>query len=226
MTIGFAPGECGYAAGMDKPQRRAERLLEVAGTSYAAEAGIRIDDKPMPLFQLLVLCMLASKPIDASIAMRAARELFKAGLRTPKAVLAAPRQAMIDAFGRAHYVRYDESSATRLTDMAQRVRDEFGGDLREIARRSDHDPATAKRIIKQFKGIGDTGADIYLREVQDVWTWARPYFDDRATAAAKELGLPTDPATLSALAAGANARLAAALVRSSLDDDVRSQLID
>ncbi|KZS75861.1 endonuclease [Mycobacterium kansasii] len=211
---------------MDKPEQRVKRLLEVAGTSYAAEAGIRVADKPMPLFQLLVLCMLASKPIDATIAMRAARELFKAGLRTPKAVLESRRQTMIDAFGRAHYVRYDESSATRLTDMAERVRDEFRGDLREIERRSDRDPSKAKRILKQFKGIGDTGADIFLREVQDVWIWARPYFDDRATAAAKELGLPTDPAELSALAAGANSRLAAALVRASLDDDVRRQVTD
>ena len=47
-------------------------------------------------------------------------------------------------------------------------------------------------MLKEFKGIGDTGADIYLREVQDVWTWVRPYFDDRATAAAKQLGLPAD----------------------------------
>lgn len=166
MTTRFAAGRCGYAAQMDKPEPRVKRLLEVAGTSYAAEAGIRIDDKPMPLFQLLVLCMLASKPIDATIAMRAARELFKAGLRTPKGVLESRRQTMIDAFGRAHYVRYDESSATRLTEMAERVRDEFRGDLREIARRSDHDPSKAKRILKQFKGIGDTGADIFLREVQ------------------------------------------------------------
>lgn len=226
MTTRFAAGRCGYAAQMDKPEPRVKRLLEVAGTSYAAKAGIRIDDKPMPLFQLLVLCMLASKPIDATIAMRAARELFKAGLRTPKGVLESRRQTMIDAFGRAHYVRYDESSATRLTEMAERVRDEFRGDLREIARRSDHDPSKSKRILKQFKGIGDTGADIFLREVQDVWTWARPYFDDRATATAKELGLPTDPAKLSVLAAGANARLAAALVRASLDDDVRRQVTD
>ena len=71
-------------------------------------------------------------------------------------------------------------------------------------------------MLKEFKGIGDTGADIYLREVQDVWTWVRPYFDERATAAAKALGLPTDPAKLGALAPRANARLAAALVRVSL----------
>jgi hypothetical protein len=199
---------------------RVRRLIGAAGTTYAAEAGIKLADKPMPLFQLLALCMLASKPIDAAIATGAAREIFKAGLRTPKAVLASDRRTMISAFGRAHYVRYDESSATRLTDMAERVRDDYTGDLRHIAARSRHDVAAAKRMLKQFKGIGDIGADIYLREVQDVWTWVRPYFDDRATAAAKRLGLPTQPAKLGALAPQDNARLAAALVRASLDDDV------
>ena len=200
------------------------RLLDVAGTTYAAEARITIGDKPMPLFQLLVLCMLASKPIDAAIAMRAARELFKAGLRTPKAVLGADRHTVIDAFGRAHYVRYDESSATRLADMAGLVRDDYAGDLRALAERSGHDPAAAKRMLKEFKGIGDTGADIFLREVQDVWTWVRPHFDDRATEAAKRLGLPAQPSKLSDLAPQDNARLAAALVRVSLDDDVRRRV--
>lgn len=200
------------------------RLLDVAGTTYAAEARIKVSDKPMPLFQLLVLCMLASKPIDAAIAVSAARELFKAGLRTPKAVLAADRQTMIDAFGRAHYARYDESSATRLTEMAELVRDDYSGDLRQLAGRSRHDVAAAKRMLKKFKGIGDVGADIYLREVQDVWTWVRPYFDDRATEAAKQLGLPTQPQELGALAPQHSARLAAALVRVSLDDDVRRQV--
>jgi transposase-like protein len=183
-----------------------------------------MSDKPMPLFQLLVLCMLASKPIDAGIAMAAARELFKTGLRTPKAVREADRQTMIDAFGRAHYVRYDESSATRLADMAVRVHDDYSGDLRRLADRSQHDPMTAKRMLKEFKGIGDTGADIYLREVQDVWTWVRPYFDDRTTDTAKQLGLPAEPKKLGSLAPHDNARLAAALVRASLDDDVRRRV--
>lgn len=209
---------------MAKPKQLARRLLDVAGTTYAAEARITIGDKPRPLFQLLVLCMLASKPIDATIAMSAARELFKAGLRTPKAVLAADRQTMIDAFGRAHYVRYDESSATRLTDMAQRVCDDYSGDLRGLVERSGRDVGAAKRLLKKFKGIGDTGADIYLREVQDVWTWVRPYFDERATATAKLLGLPTEPEKLGSLAPHDNARLAAALVRVSLGDDVRRQV--
>lgn len=224
MTGGLPGHPAGTRSAMDAPKQVSRRLLEVAGTTYADEAGITLKDAPKPLFQLLVLCMLASKPIAASIATRAAREVFKAGLRTPDAVLAADRQTMIDAFGRASYARYDESSATRLTEMAQRVRDDYAGDLRGLADRCGHDVAAAKRMLKAFKGIGDTGADIFLREVQDVWPWVQPYYDDRATAAAKQLGLPTDPDKLAALAQHGNARLAAALIRASLDDDVRRRV--
>jgi endonuclease III len=199
--------------------------MRVAGTTYADEAGITLRDKPMPLFQLLVLCMLASKPIDAMIATRAARELFAAGLRSPKSVLAADRHTMIAAFGRAHYARYDESSATRLTDIATMLRDDYGGDLRQLAAVGNHDIGEVKRLLKRFKGIGDTGADIFLREVQDVWTWVRPHFDERARRAARDIGLPADPGALSALSPRSTATLAAALVRVSLDDDVRAELV-
>lgn len=201
-----------------------QSLLEHAGTTYAEEAGIRLKDQPMPLFELLVLCMLASKPIDAAIAVRAARELFADGLRKPDAVLEAERKDMIRAFGRAHYVRYDESSATRLTDIAETVRDEYGGDLRRLAAESEHDVRTAADLLKQFKGIGDTGAGIFLREVQDVWTWARPFFDTRAVNAARELGLPGKADDLAGLAPRSTAKLAAALVRVSLDDEMREKV--
>lgn len=194
--------------------------MEAAGTTYAEEAGIRLDDKPMPLFQLLTLCMLASKPIDASTAVRAAREVFAQKLRTPDAVLGADRQTMIDAFGRAGYARYDESSATRLVDIAAAARDRYHGDVRGLAAESAKDVSAVKRLLKEFNGIGDTGADIYLREVQDVWSWARPYFDQRALDAAGHLGLPTDPDALSELAGAGCAPLAAALVRASLDTEL------
>lgn len=202
-------------------QQTVERLLDRAGTTYAEEAGIRLRDKPMPLFQLVILCMLASKPIDAAIATRAAREMFRAGLRTAHTVRDADRAALIDAFGRAHYVRYDESSATRAVDIAATVCAEYSGDLRRLAVAGERDISQTKKLLQQFKGIGQTGADIFLREVQDTWTWVRPYFDERATAAAADLGLPADPGKLAELAPRRAANLAAALVRVSLDDELR-----
>ncbi|BBZ23015.1 endonuclease [Mycolicibacter hiberniae] len=200
------------------------RLLRRAGTTYAQEAGIRLRNQPMPLFQLLMLCMLASKPIDSAVAARAARELFRSGLRTPHKVLEADRQTLIDAMGRAHYRRYDESSATMLVELAEATQTNYGGDLRLLAERSGRDVEAATEALKAYKGIGDVGASIFLREAQDVWPWARYTFDERALEGARELGLPTDPNELGALAQGRNAELAAALVRYCSDPDIRAQL--
>lgn len=202
------------------------RLLRRAGKTYAQEAGIRLRNQPMPLFELLTLCMLASKPIDSAIAARAARELFKSGLRTPHKVLEADRRAMIDAMGRAHYRRYDESSATRLVELAKAVQEDYRGDLRLLAERSERNVEAAVELLKGFQGIGDTGASIFLREVQDVWPWARSTFDDRALAAARDLGLPDDAGELAALSKGRTAELAAALVRYSADADIRERLAE
>jgi len=216
----------GYIPAVQDDKDVVRKLLRRAGKTYAQEAGIRLRNQPMPLFQLLVLCMLASKPIDAGIAAQAARELFKAGLRTPHKVLDADRRSMIEAFGRAHYRRYDESSADRLIEIAEVVQQEYRGDLRLLAERSERHVEMATKLLKDFKGIGDTGAEIFLREVQDVWPWARPTFDDRAVDAARDLGLPDDATELGALSLGRNAELAAALVRYSFDADVRERLAD
>ena len=68
--LGAKPGTHDQMAASSNEQV-VRRLLNAAGTTYADEAGIRLKDQPMPLFQLLTLCMLASKPIDATIATQA-----------------------------------------------------------------------------------------------------------------------------------------------------------
>jgi hypothetical protein len=101
--------------------------------------------------------------------------------------------------------------------MAQMVRDEYAGDLRNLAEAGEHDVAKVKKLLQEFKGIGETGADIFLREVQAVWGWAAPYFDKRARETARRLGLPAQADELAELAPRATAELAAALVRTSLE---------
>jgi hypothetical protein len=140
-------------------------------------------------------------------------------------VLDADRSDMIRAFGRPHHVRYDESTATRLPEMARLAMAKYHGDLRRLPAGSNHETAGVTRLLKEFRGIGDTGADIFLREGQDVWTWARPYFDNKALAPARKLGLPTDPKQLARLAPRANARLAEALIRVSLNEQIRKQVM-
>ena len=208
----------------DTKRKLVRRLIATAGETYAKQSGIRLRNKPMPLFQLLAVAMLASKPISADTAAAAARRLFKAGVRTPRAVIDGRRTALITAFGRAGYARYDESSATRLSALARRVRDDFAGDLRNLPVRCGYDRDRSLAELQKFNGIGPTGANVFMREVQAVWPWVRPHFDERALVAAGELGLPTVPRELGELAPHSNAQLAAALARVSVDDELRERI--
>jgi hypothetical protein len=200
------------------PTKSIDDLVARYGTTYAAEAGITLRDKPAPLYQLLVLTTLLSVRISAKIAVAAAHEMFRAGWRTAKAMSESTWQQRVDALGRAHYVRYDESTATALGDGARQVLDDCHGDLRRLRPRSDRDVAGLRESLRQFPRIGETGAHIFCREAQAVWPELRPYFDQRARSAARRLGLPTDPAELAGTVAPNDVgRLAAALVRADLD---------
>ncbi|WP_207841517.1 endonuclease [Williamsia soli] len=208
-----------------KEQRSvAAELDKRAGQTYAEEAGIRLQDTPIPLFELLVLTMLLSARISAEIAVSAARELFDAGLRNPKAVIDADRSAIIAALGRGHYARYDESTATRLTEGSHLLIDTYDGDLRKLASACNGDVTKAQELLQEFRGIGPVGADIFLREVQDVWPWVAPFYDPKSLGAAQDLNLPADAGKLADLAPSSNAKFAAALLRASLDEDLRASL--
>jgi endonuclease III len=200
-------------------------LLDRHGSTYAEDAGIRLDDKPAALWQLLVLSLLLSARISSDLAVRAARELFDAGCSTPERTRGTTWQQRVRALGRGGYRRYDERTSTQLGELADRVLDDLGGDLRRLRADADDVDGLA-RALQQFKGIGPAGAAIFLREVQGVWPGVAPYVDDLAAKGASRLGLPTDPAELAALVSAKDLpRLVAGCVRAARDqgvvDDVR-----
>jgi hypothetical protein len=193
------------------------RLLRAYGRTYAEEAGITLRDEPAPLYRLLVLTVLCSVRIRAGIATDAARELFAAGLRTPRAMADSSWRARVDALGRAHYVRYDESTATALGDGAALVLDRYRGDLRRLRARASGEPEKLRGLLQEVPRIGPVGAGVFCREAQAVWPELRPYFDERALAEAAALALPHTPAGLARHVPPKDlARLAAALVRAGL----------
>ncbi|MFC8594859.1 HhH-GDP family DNA glycosylase [Streptomyces atroolivaceus] len=195
-----------------------DSLLDRHGSTFAAEAGIRLRDTPQPLYQLLVLSHLLSARIRAQVAVAATRALFSHGLRTPRRMADATWQERVDALGEGGYRRYDERTATQLGDGALLLLDAFGGDLRRLRREADGDTESIRAGLRRFPGIGPAGADIFLREVQTVWPETAPYLDAKALQGAERLGLPTTPDALSRLAKDLDpAVLAAALVRGALD---------
>lgn len=192
-------------------------LLDRFGRTSAEQAGIRLADKPSPLYQLLVLATLLSARISADIAVAAAKELFAAGYRTPQRMRQATWQDRVDALGRAGYRRYDERTSTMLGDAAVLLLDRWRGDLRKLRDDADGDPKRIRELLTEFPGMGPVGADIFLREVQAVWPEVTPYVDRRVTQGAKKVGLPPSARDLSGLVDSPRdlTRLASALVRVS-----------
>ncbi|TYB38828.1 endonuclease [Actinomadura chibensis] len=195
-----------------------KKLLNKSGETFAAEAGITLKDQPAALFKLLVLANLLSARISSDIAMAAARELFDAGGGTPRGMSKLTWQERVDALGRGHYVRYDESTASRLGDVADLVQDKYKGDLRRLAVEAGRDPEKAAELLQEFPGIGPTGVDIFCREAQAIWPWLRPYVDGQVKKGAERIGLPTEADRLASQVPDKDlARLSAALVRVARD---------
>jgi hypothetical protein len=200
-------------------------LLDRAGRTYADDADIRLSDTPAPLYRLLVLSVLLSTRIKADIAVAAAAELARAGFGTPARMREATWQDRVDALGRAHYKRYDESTATALGDGAELLRAEYRDDLRGLRERAERDPAKIRELLTAFPRLGPVGADIFCRDAQAVWPELRPAFDGKALDGAKRLGLPAKPADLAQLVPPAQlAMLASALVRAALDKSLAEEV--
>ncbi|HIW46851.1 MAG TPA: endonuclease [Candidatus Yaniella excrementigallinarum] len=201
---------------MDRSQT-VETVLERFGTTFVEQAKIPLKDKPSPLYQLLVLSTLLSARISSDIGVAAAKELSAAGFRTPQHMVEATWQQRVDALGRGHYRRFDESTATMLGDGAQLLLDEYSGDLRKLRDAAETTRQVANRL-QQFPGIGPTGASIFLREVQGIWPDIGPYFDKKAMQGAQQIDLPTEADELAELVdVKDRPRLAAGLVRVALD---------
>ena len=184
----------------DRKQEIISRLLETCGRTFADELNIRVKrDTPSEWFKLLVYVLLSSRRIGKQLSLRAAREIFKEGWTTPQRMAKTTWEQRVQVLDRAHYVRYDYSTATYLGDTTNLLLQKYKGDLRNLREAAERQPDRERRLLKEFKGIGDVGCDIFFREAQAVWDELYPFADRRALKAALTLGLGSNPAELAKL---------------------------
>jgi len=197
---------------------RARALIDEHGRTFAEELGLDVaKDTPGPLFGLLVASLLLSTRINSELALSASRELRSAGLTSARKVLEADDQVIWDALERGRYLRKDRTTPM-LRETAQLADAKYDGDLRRLRTEADGDAGRAADLVREFKGIGAVGAEIFLREVQVAWPELAPFAGSRALAAAPDHDLPGDTEKLAALVGPDEfPRLAAALVRSRLE---------
>jgi hypothetical protein len=196
-------------------------LIRLHGQTYAEEMGIKLDGHTSSdLFRLLYSSLLFSTRINAHVALQASRGLGRHGWTTPRKMASSTWDQRVKALDEAHYVRYDEQTATRLGEMARTVVERYNNDLENLRKHAGYAPDREYRLLKEFKGIGDVGAAIFFREAQEVWNELYPFMDERAQRAAARLGLGKDARQLARLTGKKGfPRLVAALARTDLEKD-------
>lgn len=206
---------------MASKQQTVRALLDRHGQTFAEELGIDVQKgTPAELFRLLCASTLMSARISSSIAAKAAGNLDKRGWRTPQKLAESPWEQRVEALNDAGYTRYQERTSTMLGDLTEHLLERWDGDLRKLRDAAERDPRHERKLLKEFKGIGDVGVDVFFREAQVAWDELRPFADRRALDAAGRLKLGRGPRALDRLADGKDfPRLVAALVRVELGDD-------
>lgn len=192
-------------------------LLEEHGTLWSEQMGIKLRDTPSPLFRWLCGSLLLSARISQQIAIEAAKALAQEGWTTPKKLAASTWAQRTKTLNHSGYARYDERTSRMLGDTAELLLARYGGDLRRLRQEAHQDPDQERQRMKEFKGIGDVGVDIFFREAQLVWDELYPFADRRSLQAAERLDLGRDARALARLVPRNEfPRLIAALVRVDL----------
>jgi endonuclease III len=116
------------------------------------------------LFKWLVASFLMGKRIQGPIAAKAYDVIVEQHQRdTPQRLAACTHRQLVVMLGEAHYVRYDETTASRLLALANKMNAEYNGKIRNIVAASSDRQEFEKRL-SEFEGIGPKTVEIFMRE--------------------------------------------------------------
>jgi endonuclease III len=138
----------------------------------ATELGI--DLKPgddASLFKWFVASFLMGKRIQAPIAAQAYKVIVEQeGRDTARKLQHCTSKELVAMLGRAHYVRYDESTAQRLLDLSAKLNAEYAGKISHIRNASENRQAFEQRL-GEFDGVGPKTIEIFMRDAAKVLSW-------------------------------------------------------
>lgn len=120
--------------------------------------------KEQDAFCWLLASFLFGKHVQQNIAAQAYHKLTEAGCTSAGALQRLSWQELVQLLDEAHYVRYDESTARYLLEMAGKLLRDYEGKVTRLITQSA-DRQDLGRRLQQFKGIGPKTTEIFLREI-------------------------------------------------------------
>lgn len=161
-----------------------EKLSQVP--SYSQELGLdlrREEDR----FKWFLASILFAKRISSQIAKKTYKEFEREEIVTPESIIEAGWDKLVEVLDSGGYVRYDLSTASKLLEIVSSLKENYGSLENLYAQAKDNKDLEGKLL--EFKGVGPTTVNIFLRELKGIWGKARPSLSPIAKEVAAKLGL-------------------------------------
>ena len=154
--------------------------------TYSQELGLDLE-REKDRFKWFLASVLFAKRISSEVAKRTYQEFEKEGIVTPDSITEAGWDKLVAVLDSGGYARYDFSTASNLLEIASSLRTKYGS--LEVLYTQSRDSRDLERRLLEFKGVGPTTVNIFLRELKPVWQKAEPKLSPLAREVASRLGL-------------------------------------
>ncbi|KAL9049811.1 MAG: hypothetical protein Q9162_007019 [Coniocarpon cinnabarinum] len=175
-------------------QQKLEKLLQEHGSLPLSGFGLDKPGEPTAPTVLahLLNAMLTSARISHALATKTVKCLIEANYHHIDTLIASSWEERTDVLTKGGYTRYREKTATGLGELADLVSSKYDGDLNKLRAAAVDDPHKVRELIKEVKGLGEVGVNVFNDTVQAVWPCMAPYVDPRSFGTAEELGVGKD----------------------------------
>ncbi len=146
---------------------------------------LRIDlTEPSGRFKWLLASILFGAMISEKIAANTYKTFERYGINSQENIIAAGWDELVKILDEGGYARYDFSTATKLLDIMETLKDKYGSLENLYSQSSDTKDLESK--LQEFKGIGAVTTQIFLRELRGVW-YISPEVSSKAKSVAENL---------------------------------------
>ena len=152
---------------------------------YSEEMGIDLS-QASGRFEWFLASILFGARISEAIAMNTFRQFKQARINTPQKIIETGWDRLVEILDSGGYVRYDFSTASKLIGIMTDLTHKYGS-VEELYHRAS-DTRDLERRLQEFKGIGPTTTQIFLRELRGIWE-VSPAISKIAQSTANALGI-------------------------------------
>ncbi|KAL8732234.1 MAG: hypothetical protein Q9181_004035 [Wetmoreana brouardii] len=144
---------------------------------------------PENVLALVYNAMLTSARISHELAYKSVKCLVEAGYQDIAKLDKSTWEERTEILTEGGYTRYREKTATALGELAELIQKEYDGDLNNLLKKADSRPDKVRKLLKEIKGIGNVGVDIFCDTAQEIWPCLAPFIDPRSMKTAEQCGL-------------------------------------